>query len=94
VCVNKLREYHFKAWRSVTPKEHFNIDEICRHEAANLCKSGKPFLQGELHLLKNCYNMTVFLKKSSPMDEILLDCCFNAVYEGLKFRKSTLRYAT
>jgi hypothetical protein len=27
------------------------------------------------------------------MDDFLLDCCFNAVYEGLKFRKSTPRYA-
>jgi hypothetical protein len=27
------------------------------------------------------------------MDDFLLDCCFNTVYEGLKFRKSTPRYA-
>jgi hypothetical protein len=27
------------------------------------------------------------------MDDFLLNCCFNAVYEGQKFRKSTLRYA-
>jgi hypothetical protein len=27
------------------------------------------------------------------MDDFLLDCCFNAIYEGLKFRKSTPRYA-
>jgi hypothetical protein len=27
------------------------------------------------------------------MDDVLLDCCFNAVYEGLKFRTSTLQYA-
>jgi hypothetical protein len=27
------------------------------------------------------------------MDDFLLDCCFNAIYEGLKFRKSILRYA-
>jgi hypothetical protein len=27
------------------------------------------------------------------MDNFLLDCCFNAIYEGLKFRKSTPRYA-
>jgi hypothetical protein len=27
------------------------------------------------------------------MDDFLLDCCFNALYEGLKFRKSTPRYA-
>jgi hypothetical protein len=27
------------------------------------------------------------------MDDFLLDCCFNAIYEGLKFGKSTLRYA-
>jgi hypothetical protein len=28
------------------------------------------------------------------MDDFLLDCCFNAIYEGLKFEKSTPRYAT
>jgi hypothetical protein len=27
------------------------------------------------------------------MDDFLLDYCFNAVYEGLKFRESTRRYA-
>jgi hypothetical protein len=26
------------------------------------------------------------------MDVFLLDCCFNAVYKGLKFRKLTPRY--
>jgi hypothetical protein len=29
---------------------------------------------------------------SSPMGDFLLDCCFNAVYEGLKFRKLTPCY--
>jgi hypothetical protein len=27
------------------------------------------------------------------MEDFLLDCCFSAVYEGLKFRESTPRYA-
>jgi hypothetical protein len=27
------------------------------------------------------------------MDDFLLDCCFNAIYEGIKFGKSTPRYA-
>jgi hypothetical protein len=27
------------------------------------------------------------------MDDFLLDCCFNAVYKGRKFRISTPRYA-
>jgi hypothetical protein len=30
---------------------------------------------------------------SSSMYDFLLDCCFNAVYKGLKFRESTLSYA-
>jgi hypothetical protein len=30
---------------------------------------------------------------SLPMDDFLLDCCFNDVYEGIMFRESTLRYA-
>jgi hypothetical protein len=27
------------------------------------------------------------------MDDFLLNCCFNALYEGIKFRKLTTRYA-
>jgi hypothetical protein len=27
------------------------------------------------------------------MDDFLLDCCFNAIYEGIKFGKSTPCYA-
>jgi hypothetical protein len=37
----------------VTLYEHFDTDEICRREAAILCKSGEPFLHREPHLLKN-----------------------------------------
>jgi hypothetical protein len=53
VCVNYQRGYHLKAWRSVTLSEHFNTDEICRREAANVCKSGELFLHREPVDFKN-----------------------------------------
>jgi hypothetical protein len=34
----------FKGWRRVTLYEHFDTDEIICRVAANLCKSGEPFL--------------------------------------------------
>jgi hypothetical protein len=37
-------------------------DEICCREAANLCKSGGPFLHQEQHLFKNRHNSKVDLK--------------------------------
>jgi hypothetical protein len=37
---------------------NFDTDEICHHEAANLCKSGEQFLHRELHCLKNRNNTT------------------------------------
>jgi hypothetical protein len=51
-----------KAWRSVTLSEHLDTDEICRREAANLCKSGELFLHRKPHLLKNFNNTTVDFK--------------------------------
>jgi hypothetical protein len=48
-----------KEWRSVKLYEHFNTNEICHREAANLCKSGEPFLYQEPHLFKNRNNTTV-----------------------------------
>jgi hypothetical protein len=51
-----------KAWRGVMLLEHFDIDEICRREAANLGKSGDPFLHRKLHLLKNRNNATIDFK--------------------------------
>jgi hypothetical protein len=40
-----------------------DTDEICCREAANVCKSGEPFLHREQHLLKNHNNTTVDFKK-------------------------------
>jgi hypothetical protein len=51
-----------KAWRSVTLEEHFDAYEICRREAANLCKSGELFLHREPYLLKKSNNTTVDFK--------------------------------
>jgi hypothetical protein len=42
--------------------EHFATDEICCQEAANLCKSGEPFLHREPQLLKNGNKTTVDFK--------------------------------
>jgi hypothetical protein len=41
---------------------NFDIDEICRREAANLCKSGEPFFHREPHRLKYRNNTTFDLK--------------------------------
>jgi hypothetical protein len=30
---------------------------------------------------------------NSPKDDFSLDCCLNAVFEGLKFKESTPHYA-
>jgi hypothetical protein len=52
-------------------KKHFDTDEICSREAANLCKSGEPFLHREPHLLKNCNNTTVYFKNLKSCWHIL-----------------------
>jgi hypothetical protein len=36
--------------------------QICCRKAANMCKSGEPFLHREPPLLKNCNNTTVEFK--------------------------------
>jgi hypothetical protein len=59
MSVNFLRGYHLKALLSVTHKEHLANDEICRHEVANLSKSGEQILHREPHLLKNCNMLNV-----------------------------------
>jgi hypothetical protein len=52
----------------MTLYEHFDSDEFCRHEAANLCKSGDSFLQQEPHLLKHHNNMTVDFKNLKSVE--------------------------
>jgi hypothetical protein len=41
---------------------NFDTDEICCPDAANLCKSGEPFLHREPHLLNNCNNTMFDIK--------------------------------
>jgi hypothetical protein len=38
--------------------KNFDTDEICRREAANLCKSGELFLHRKPYCLKNPINTT------------------------------------
>jgi hypothetical protein len=41
---------------------NFNTDKIFHRDAANLCKSGEPFLHREPHRLKNRNNTTFDFK--------------------------------
>jgi hypothetical protein len=67
-----------KAWHS---DEIDESDEICCREAANLCKSGEPFLHRELHLLKNRNNTTVDFKnlKSVGVPYFRLNLSFKGI---------------
>jgi hypothetical protein len=49
-------------FEGVAQREAVRTDEICRRAAANVCKTGEPFLHQEPHLLKNRNNTTVDFK--------------------------------
>jgi hypothetical protein len=52
---------------------NLDTDEICRREAANLYKSGEPFLYREPHRLKNRNNTTFDFKNLKVLAYLRLD---------------------